>query len=124
MNAMNMRLSSDSSFANFRTGNASGLIRGEPNGAVRFRLVALDEIRRQTRQLPGVGGVHRLFVIGDVAIEAGLCGGEAIVELSELLSGSVILVHAGQPELQELPLYVVARRRVCAVERHCRERAI
>ena len=84
----------------------------------------VDVVLRQAVQLGGVAKLDGLLAVGDVAVEHRLRLGELIVQLAEFRPHAVALVDTREAELQHLPLDVVTRGSVGAVQRQRGERLV
>ena len=69
----------------------------------------VDVILRQAIQRSPAGDFHYLLPIGNISVEGGLLLGQLVVQLFQFGAGGVVLVHAGQAKLQQVPGDEMAR---------------
>ena len=74
--------------------------------------MTVDVILRQSFERRAARHFHHLLAVGDIAVERRLLFGQLVVQLFQPGACGVVLVHSGQPELQQLPRDKVPRRGV------------
>src|SRR5437867_267468 len=84
-------------FAELHYWEVVGIICADDDFAIGARLVPIHVVLRQTLQLRRIS-CNTLLVVVDIAIKRRLLVSELIVQFAQARAGSVILVHASQPE--------------------------